>query len=475
MLRYSLGFPATWSSPQFRLAWKWSWLMSRYSFVAVCLCMPFGIAVIGSFASMGSCPVRAESLPATAHWAQWRGPSGQGYSDDTRVPLVWSDTNNLLWKTPLPGRGNSSPIMWGDRIFLTAASSNGDERYVLCVRAEDGKLLWKQVSAQGVEPGRTHAWNGYASASCATDGTHVYAFFGTPGLFCYDFDGRLVWKHSFGIFTADTGWGCAASPFLVDDLVIQNCDNDGPAALPKGHAAAEAAPMALVALDKATGEVRWQTRRDQGKGWSTPLLIPMPDGRIDLVLNGPYGVWAYDPRTGAERWHCERQKGNEQALFGEPLPAFTGDILYAASGRPGPLQAIRLGNTGDVSKSNLLWEVNRPRGSRDVASPILWGDYLFIGDRQPQLSCYDRQTGKLLYKERIGNRPLCASPVAVQGKLLFLIEDGTTLVVEPGSQFKVNARNKLSDATEFRASPAIVDGRLFLRSQSQLYCIGEKK
>jgi len=117
--------------------------MSRYSFVAVCLCMPFGIAVIGSFASTGSCPVRAESLPATAHWAQWRGPSGQGYSDDTRVPLVWSDTNNLLWKTPLPGRGNSSPIMWGDRIFLTAASSNGDERYVLCVRAEDGKLLWK--------------------------------------------------------------------------------------------------------------------------------------------------------------------------------------------------------------------------------------------------------------------------------------------------------------------------------------------
>jgi outer membrane protein assembly factor BamB len=418
-------------------------------------------------------PAPAAPAPAFAVWAQWRGPSGQGYTDDQRVPLSWSDSRSLLWKTALPGRGNSSPIVWGDRVFLTAASSDGRERYVLCLHSKDGKILWNQVASRGIEPGRTHAWNGYASASCATDGTHVYAFFGTPGLFCYDLEGKLAWKHEFGIFTADTGWGTAASPFLFEDLVIQNCDNDGPAALPRGYAAKDAAPMALVALDKHTGKVRWQTERNQGKGWSSPLLLPLPDGRIDLVLNGPYGVWAYDPRTGKERWHCERQKGNDQALFGEPQPVFNQDLLFAASGRPGPLQAIRLNGEGVTPQ--VVWEVNRPHGSRDVASPMLWGSYLYLADRTGALSGYDVKTGRLLFKERVGSHPICASPVAVRGKLLFLVEDGETLVMEPGPSLKIVDRNRLNDGTEFRASPAIVDGRLFLRSQSHFYCIGEAK
>src|SRR5262249_46629221 len=132
----------------------------------------------------------------------------------------------------------------------------------------------------------------------------VYAFFGTPGLFCYDFDGNLIWKHPFGIFTTLPGWGDAASPFLYEDLVIQNCDNDGAAALPSGHDAKEAAPMALVALEKATGKVRWQTPRNQGRGYSTPIFLHSMEGREELILNGPHGVWAYNPRTGAELWHC---------------------------------------------------------------------------------------------------------------------------------------------------------------------------
>src|SRR5262245_37222991 len=164
--------------------------------------------------------------PAAVHWASWRGPSGQGYSEDRRVPLTWSDTANVLWKTALPGHGNSSPIIWGDRIFLTAASDNGKDRLLLCLRTGDGKLLWQQKVAEDPNPGKTHAWNRYASASCTTDGKHVYAFFGTPGLFCYDFDGKLIWKHPFGIFTSQAGWGTAASPFLHEGLVIQNCDND---------------------------------------------------------------------------------------------------------------------------------------------------------------------------------------------------------------------------------------------------------
>jgi outer membrane protein assembly factor BamB len=414
----------------------------------------------------------ADSVPD--NWLHWRGPTGQGYCEDKRVPLAWSETHNLLWKTALPGQGNSSPIIFGDRLFLTSSSPDGRERHVLCVAAADGKLLWQQLASREGDPGKTHEWNGYASASCATDGRYVYAFFGTPGLFCYDYTGRLIWKHSFGTFTSQTGWGFAASPFLFEDLVIQNCDNDGPDGLPAGHDASEAAPMSLVALDKATGAVRWQVPRNQKKGYSTPLLVRTAEGRLDLLLNGPYGVWAYNPRTGEEIWHCERHKGDSNALFGEPLPVYNHELLFAASGRPGPLQAVRMGGSGDITGSHVVWDVAR-KGSRDVASPILWGNRLYIADRYGMLSAYDPQTGKLLFKERLGTKPVTASPVVVQDKLLFIMEDGTTFVLEPGDTLKVVGRNRLSDGTEFRASPAIVNGRLYLRSQSHLYCVGESK
>ncbi|MBY0523646.1 MAG: PQQ-binding-like beta-propeller repeat protein [Gemmataceae bacterium] len=415
----------------------------------------------------------ADAPKADSIWAHWRGPTGQGYSTDARVPLTWGDKENLLWKVELPGRGNSTPIVWGDRIFLTSASADGDERYVLCVRASDGKLLWKQTASKGALAGKTHAWNGYASSSCATDGTHVFAFFGTPGLFCYDMDGKLLWKQTFGIFTASTGWGTGASPFIFEDLVIMNCDNDGAAALPAGHKPEEAAPMSLIALDKKTGEVKWKTPRNQGKGWSTPLLIPMSKDRTDLVLNGPHGVWGYDPRTGKEIWHCVRHKGDEDALFGEPVPVFNKDTLFAASGRPGPFQAIRLNGTGDVTKTHVTWDVKR-KGSRDVGSPILWNDVVYVGDRTGYLSGHDVKTGQQLFRERTSNRSFSASPVAARGKLFFLLEDGQTIVLDPAREFKLVGKNKLTDAGEFRASPAIADGKLYLRSQTHLYSIGEK-
>src|SRR5262245_27368233 len=413
---------------------------------------------------------------ADAYWSQLSGPSGQGYCDDMRVPLTWSDANNLLWKTELPGRGNSTPIIWGDRIFLTSANDNGRERYVLCVRTTDGKILWQRTASKGVDPGPTHDWNGFASSSCTTDGKHVYAFFGTPGLFCYDFDGNLIWQHSFGIFTNIRRWGFGASPFLFGDLVIQNCDNDGAAGLPPGHNGEQAAPAALVALDKETGKQRWQTERNQGIGWSTPVLVPAPNGRVELILNGPDGVWAYDPRTGKEVWHCERHKGEETAKFGEPIPVFDRETLFAVSGRPGPFQAIRLGGQGDVTKTQVLWEVSR-KGSRDVGSPILTEECLYVGDREGVLSGYDPKTGRFLFKERVvpNKRSFSASPVAIQGKLVFLMEDGLAVVVQPDRKLKVIGKNRLKDDTEFRASPAIADGRLFLRSQSYLYCISKNK
>src|SRR5262249_16871001 len=193
-----------------------------------------------------------------------------GYCDDKNVPLTWSETKNFLWKKELPGHGNSTPIIWGDKVFLTAASKGGAERYVLCLSAKDGEVLWKKTAAKEAGGERTHDWNGYASASCATDGTYVWAFFGTPGLFCYDMKGNLQWEKKFGKFTSNRGWGTAASPFLYGDTVIVNCDNDG---------GTGAAPAALVALDKKKGTVKWSTPRDQGRSFGTPRLMAVAGGR----------------------------------------------------------------------------------------------------------------------------------------------------------------------------------------------------
>ncbi len=349
-------------------------------------------------------PSPSDGKHGPAFWAQWRGPSGQGVSEDTRVPLSWSDTENLLWKTKLPGKGNSTPIIWGERIFLTSSSPSGKERFVLCVSTRDGKLLWQQTATPNAPAEKTYSWNGYASASCVTDGKYVYAFFGTPGLFCYDRDGKRMWHHDFGVFTSAAGWGTAASPILFEDLVIQNCDNDGPDALPKNATDEKAAPMALVALDKKTGAVRWTTPREQGRGFSTPCLMKMAGGRIDLVLNGPLGVWGYDPRTGKERWHCERHAPQELMRFGEPMPVSNGEMLFVLSGRDGPCQGIRLPGDGDVTRSHVAWQGSR-KGHRDVSSPMLWEGRIYTGDcRGGSLSCYDLKTGKQLYKERIDGK-----------------------------------------------------------------------
>ena len=433
-------------------------------FVTSCL------ALLATFAA-----VRGDQA-TTAAWAQWRGPSGQGYAEDTRVPLVWNETKNILWKTSLPGRGNSTPIVWGEHVFLTASSKDGTERLVLCVNRADGKIRWQQTASKGMAPGKTHGWNGYASPSCTTDGERVYAFFGTPGLFCYDLEGKLLWQHSFGLFTSEAGWGTAASPLLFDDLVIQNCDNDGAKALPPGRNPKEAAPMALVALDKRTGQVRWQTPRNQGRGFSTPRLITTPAGRVDLVLNGPLGVWGYEPRTGKETWHCFRTDSKDNARFGEPVPVSSTEMLYAPSGRPGPFQAIGVGATGNATKTQLRWQVDR-RGHRDVSSQILWKGLLYAADNKGVLTCYDAKSGKVFYNERLsGGAKSLASPVVVRDRLLFVLDTGETVVVEPGPQFKVTGRNVLGEGSglDFAASPAIADGQLYLRSQSYLYCIAEK-
>jgi outer membrane protein assembly factor BamB len=416
------------------------------------------------------------------YWPQWRGPTGQGYATDDKVPLEWSATKNLLWKTKLPGAGHSTPIIWGDRAFLTCANADGSERRVVCVNTKTGEIAWEKLASKGISE-KTHATSSHATGSCVTDGTYVYAFFGTPGIYCYDFGGKQIWHHSFGVFTSEANWGVGASPVLYDNLVIQNCDNDFPDFVPKGINPKDCAPASLVALNKATGDVVWTTPRNQGRGFSTPVLIAGPGGRVDLVLNGPRGVWGYDPKTGKELWHCDRHPDLENNRFGEPMPLFTAETMYAAAGREsGYLQAIKLGGTGDVTASGLVWELPR-KGVRDVGSGVLAGGYLIFADgRGATISAHDVKTGKQLFFERSagakggkGDKAFYASPVLLNGKVLCLRMDGTTFVLDPGPELKVVRENVLSDGTDFSASPAIADGKMFLRSQTHLYCIGEKK
>ncbi len=231
--------------------------------------------------------------------------------------------------------------------------------------------------------------------------------------------------------------------------------------------------MALIALDKATGRERWRTQRNMGHGYSTPILRTGTSGRKELLLNGPRGIWAYDPRSGTELWHCERPPQDDQSKFGEPLPVFSGDLVFALPGRTGTSQCFRPAGTGDVTR-DVVWTSSR-KGSRDVASPILWDNLIYAADRNGLLTCLDFKTGATVYKEKLrGSVIETSSPVAVRDRLLFVLETGETVVLQPGREFKVAGRNSLSDGTEFRASPALADGKLYLRSQSHLYCIGEK-
>lgn len=401
-----------------------------------------------------------------ANWAGWRGPGQDGHSGDLKVPLHWSASDNLAWQVDLPGTGNSSPVVWGERVFVTAAAAKGTQRWVVCIDRNRGQVLWQQTAAQGLAAEPVHEWNTHASATCVTDGERVYAFFGTPGLFCYDLDGRLLWHKSFGKLGCSTGWGTgAASPILFEDLVIINGDHGAK----RGQVdnGVDYGPSWLWALDKRTGDVVWKVPRNQGMGWCTPILWT-GDGRQELVLNGQLGVWSYEPRTGKELWHVVGRKPDEG--FGEVTTVWGHGMLFVFTGKPGPAWAIRPGGRGDVSKTHVAWEI--PRKDRDVSSPILVGHYLYTVSRTAIATCLDARSGKELWRERLGGKP-CASLLCVRGHVVFQSDDGTAYIIEPGPAFKLLCKNKLGDGDEFRASPAVVDGQMLIRSTRRLYCVQE--
>jgi outer membrane protein assembly factor BamB len=384
---------------------------------------------------------------AERQWPRFRGPSGQGDTDQTALPTSWDkDGRNILWRTKVPGVGNSSPVIWGDHLFLTSSDPKGNERFVHCFRAGDGSLRWtRQVPAHPPEPG-VRDKNGYATSTPVTDGERVICFFGSCGLVSYDFEGKLLWHYD--ALKVKTTHGTGSSPVLYKDLVILAQDQNQ-------------ADSIFLALDKKTGRKVWEAKRQRAMTWTTPVVVRVAD-HDELVIAGAETVRGYDPATGKELWSL-------RGPTHEVIPAVvTGkDLLYSASGRNGPTLALRPGGSGDVTETHLAWRA--VRGGPHVPTPALVGGRLYSANDTGIVTCLDAATGKLIYLERISER-FSASPVVAGDLLYFPAESGLTYVIRAGTSLEVVARNDLG--APLLASPAVAYGRIYLRSAEELVCIG---
>lgn len=401
-----------------------------------------------------SCLTASAGEDNTRNWPRFRGPDGNGHSIDTNLPTEW-DTDSITWKLELPMSGHSSPVIWGDRIFLTGTTgaASNVQRHVMCVDRRTKKTLWKKQVAEGSGE-KLHKMNSWATASCVTDGERVIAFFGPGGLHCFDMDGKPQWQVRSGDFPGT--WGVAASPVIVGDLVIQNCDAVG--------------DSFLLAVNKKTGKEAWKTPRTAKPrgGWSTPVLITTKE-REELLLNGEFGVQSYDPGTGKPLWFCKSFNGR-----GAPAPVFGHGLAYVVSGKIGDVYAVKPGGKGDVTASHMKWHSPR-RGRRDLPSPTLVGDYLLVIGMDGIATCYNALSGESLWNERLGGN-FSASPVVANGLVYAGAENGTVSVLKIGEKCEVIARNKIKSPISeyFRSSMAASDGQLFLRSDKFLYCIGKQ-
>jgi outer membrane protein assembly factor BamB len=381
-------------------------------------------------------------------WPGWRGPSAQGHVVGQGFPDTWSDTENVLWKVTVPGRGNSSPIVWGERLFLTTAREGGQTLSVLCYRRSDGTLLWETpVPHQGVE--RTHRKNSHASATPVTDGQRVYASFGTQGLVALNFDGRIVWRRVVGDLA--NYHGSAGSPILYRDTVILYQDHAG--------------PSFVAAFDTKTGETRWRTGRKATIGWGTPIVI-RAGSRDELVVSSEDEVNAYDPKTGRPLWTVQ---GNTFEVI--PTPTVGHGLVFCSSGRAGPTLAIRPGGNGDVTDTHVAWQT--VKGSPFIPSTIVVGEQLYmVNDMSSVVTSYEAKTGNLVFQGRLGKpqkESFSASPVTVDGKVFFTNDRGETFVLQAGPALEILHVNRLNAPT--LASPALVDGRWYFRTDRELLCI----
>lgn len=412
------------------------------------------LPILSFFIAVG--PVLAEN------WAQFRGPRSQGVSSERALPVKWSATENIRWKTRLPGPGHSSPIIWENRIFLTAfrpertlglfVRSNKGQLLALCLETNTGRILWeRQVPSPRIE--EVHPTNSPASPTPATDGKHVYVYFGSRGLICYDFNGTKVWELPLGPFPNE--WGSASSPVLYHNMVLLNCDTDG--------------EDFLLAVDKTTGRTIWRTSRtDVTRAWATPIVWNV-SGRDEIVISGSRRVKSYDPRDGYELWTLDGL-----TTWVTPTPVTAHGLLYVASNGPGGniIMAIRPGGRGNITDSHVAWRYTRSAPYN--ASPVVVGDYLFAVKNGGIMTCLNAKSGAVAWQERLPARgDYYASLVAADGKIYALSENGEATVVAAKPTFELLSTNVVGERC--MASPAISGGQIFIRSDSTLFCVGDSR
>ncbi len=415
---------------------------------------------------------------AGRYWPQWRGPMATGVATRADPPVEWSETRNIRWKISLPGTGHSTPIVWGDRVFLTAAVPYGDpleprhddapgvhdsvpvtrqHRFVaLAVSRRDGKIIWQRTLTTELAHEGGHYTGSFASNSPATDGEYLFAFFGSRGLYALDLDGKLKWKTDLGKMQTKHAHGEGSSPALYNDTLIVNWDHEG--------------ESSVMAFDKNTGEQRWAVGRDEGTSWATPIVVEH-QGQTQVIVSGTRRVRGYDITTGKVIWECGGLSANVVAS-----PVAADGMVYAGSSYDTrALLAIRLeGARGDITGTDqVVW--TRTRGTPYVPSPLLYGDSLyFLGHYQGVLSRLRAKTGhdQPGAFRLPGIRNVYASPVGAADRVYITDRSGTTVVLSHESRPRVLARNLLDDS--FSASAALVGRELFLRGQRNLYCIAEE-
>ena len=427
------------------------------------------------------------------NWPQWRGPHQNGIVDATGLPLKWSLTENIRWKMALPSWSAATPIIWGDRVFVTSPSKaepkpaqsepapaqpqgrrrrgtsrgpGGAELYLFCISKQDGKVLWQRELDN---KNQIHRKQNDATPSPVTDGQHVWIVTGTGVVTALDMEGKPIWKKDlqkdYGIFGLN--WGYASSPLLYDgSLIIEGL-----------HGMKTDDPSYILSLDAVSGKVNWRqerptdAQRESPDAYTTPVLLEQ-GGKTQIIISGGDYVTGHDPMTGNEVWRASGLNPLHRPNYrvvGTPI--INNDLIYAPT-RQKPLLALRTGGTGDISESHLVWKYEGA-GGPDVPSPICDGEYLYLVDDRGLVTCLDPKTGTVVYgPETTREGIVSASPIISEGRMYILNEQGITTVVATGPEFKILATSEL-DGSYTLASPAVSGKQIFIRTETHLYCIGE--
>lgn len=425
------------------------------------------------------------AAPADDNWPQFRGPQSTGAVDNSALPITWSATENVLWKVDVPGRGWSSPIVWGDRVFLTTVVNTAEESTprrglyykgeqkepspdvhqwkVLCLDLRTGAPLWERTAHEGRPASTFHQKNTLASETPVTDGQRIYAYFGNQGVYCYDLAGNPLWQRPMEARATRLGWGTAASPVVFGDKLFIVNDNDE--------------ESYLLALDAKTGQELWRKPRDEKSNWATPFVW-QNELRTELVTIGSNKARSYD-LDGNLLWECGGMSTNTI-----PTPFASGGLLYLASGyvmdQRKPLLAVKPGASGDITLGEdqtanefIVW--SQPKAAPYNPSPLAYGSYLYSLLDGGLLSCFDARTGQEVYRrQRLPEgRSFTASPIAYRDRVFCFSEYGDAFVISAGPEFKIEGKNSLGEDEMIMASPAISGDKLLIRTMDHLWCLKE--